>query len=624
MRNRYLLAADFVLLALAAIGAFVLRFDWYFLASRPEFPAFLIVAVLAKPVVLYFGDIYARYWQYATTRDMLALLLSVSAASVAMGLAITILLAVGMIPFFSRSVMIIDWLLAVLLVTGARVAVRMRHDLRAEVRRPGGSRDVIVVGAGNTGTVVVREIQRNSRVKKNVIGFLDDDADKLGKQIYGVPVLGRIADLATIAAKHRCDEIVIAMPSAPGRTVREVADRCRRLGLRSLTIPGVYELLDDKVSVSTLREIDIADLLRRSPAQTRERAHQYIRGRRVLVTGAGGSIGSELCRQIAHLDPHQLILLGHGENSLFELSQELADMAPALDHQVAIADIRDERRVRQIFQQFKPDVVFHAAAHKHVGLMEQNREEALTNNILGTHRVASAAIEAGTERFVLVSTDKAVRSVGVMGASKRVAEEIVRQVARATGRAFVVVRFGNVLGSHGSVVPIFKRQIQRGGPVTVTDPGMRRFFMTIPEAVHLMLEAGGLGRGGELYVLRMGEPVAIVDLARDLIQLSGFSLDEIPIVFTSPRPGEKLTEQLWEDGAVLDDTEHPDVVRVSEPPLAITDAHAAVAQIVAAVESGDQLATDALVQAWLNGSPGAGSVIAFPTRDLRTQAFLGE
>jgi FlaA1/EpsC-like NDP-sugar epimerase len=256
--------------------------------------------------------------------------------------------------------------------------------------------------------------------------------------------------------------------------------------------------------------------------------------------------------------------------------------------------------------------------------MEQNREEALTNNILGTHRVASAAIEAGTQRFVLVSTDKAVRSVGVMGASKRVAEEIVRQVAHVTGRAFVVVRFGNVLGSHGSVVPIFKRQIQRGGPVTVTDPGMRRFFMTIPEAVHLMLEAGGLGRGGELYVLKMGEPVAIVDLARDLIQLSGFSLDEIPIVFTGPRPGEKLTEQLWEDGAVLDDTEHPDVVRVSEPPLATTDAHAAVAQIVAAVECGDQLATDALVQAWLNVSPAAGHVIAFPTGDLRTQAFLGE
>jgi FlaA1/EpsC-like NDP-sugar epimerase len=624
VRNRYFFVLDVLLVCLAAFGSFALRFDWYFLSARPEFPVFLLTALLVKPIVMYCGGMYGRYWHYATTSDMVAVLLSVSTASALISVLIPVLMMQGVLDTLSRSVIVIDWLLTLLFVAGIRVSARLRNDMRGRVKAADSARNVVVVGAGNTGMVVVREMQRNRRLGKHVIGFLDDDADKLGKQIYGVPVLGRIVDLATIAAKHHCDEIIIAMPSAPGRTVREVVDRCRRLGLRSLTIPGVYELLDDKVSVSTLREIDIADLLRRSPAQTRERAHQYIRGRRVLVTGAGGSIGSELCRQIAHLAPHQLILLGHGENSLFELSQELADMAPALDHQVAIADIRDERRVRQIFRQFKPDVVFHAAAHKHVGLMEQNREEALTNNILGTHRVASAAIETGTERFVLVSTDKAVRSAGVMGASKRVAEEIVRQVARATGRAYVVVRFGNVLGSHGSVVPIFKRQIQRGGPVTVTDPGMRRFFMTIPEAVHLMLEAGGLGRGGELYVLRMGEPVAIVDLARDLIQLSGFSLDEIPIVFTGPRPGEKLTEQLWEDGAVLDDTEHPDVVRVSEPPLAITDAHAAVAQIVAAVESGDQLATDALVQAWLNGSPGAGSVIAFPTRDLRTQAFLGE
>jgi FlaA1/EpsC-like NDP-sugar epimerase len=623
VRNRYLLAADLPLLALAAFGAFVLRFDWFFAASHQEFFAFLVAAVLVKPVVLYFGGIYARYWQYATTGDMLALLLSVSASSVAMAVVITVFLVLGIVGFFSRSVVVIDWLLTLLVVAGVRLAVKLQNDLRVRAR-PQSARTSIVVGAGNTGMVVVREIQRNSRLEKNVIGFLDDDAEKLGKQIYGVPVLGRLADLAAVVAKHKCDEIVIAMPSAPGATVREVADRCRQLGLRSLTIPGVYEMLNGQVSVSALREVDIADLLRRSPAHTHERAHQYIRGRRVLVTGAGGSIGSELCRQIAFFEPQQLILLGHGENSLFDLSQDLADLAPALDHRVAVADIRDERRIRQIFAQYRPDVVFHAAAHKHVGLMEQNREEALTNNILGTHRVTAAAVEAGTQRFVLVSTDKAVRPVGVMGASKRVAEEIVRQAATRTGRAFVVVRFGNVLGSRGSVVPIFKRQIQRGGPVTVTDPAMRRFFMTIPEAVHLMLEAGGLGRGGELYVLKMGEPVAIVDLARDLIQLSGYSLEDIPIVFTGARPGEKLTEQLWEEGAALDDTDHPDVVRVTEPPMTIDDAAMGVERIVAAVQRGDPLAVDTLFRPWLTAAPGPGTVLPFPTADVRQQAILGE
>ena len=624
MRNRYLLAADLPLLALAAIGAFVLRFDWFFIDSRSEFAAFLLAALLIKPVVLYLGGIYARYWQYATTGDMLALLLSASAASLGMGVAVALFIAFGVVDFFSRSVIVIDWLLTLLLVAGVRLAVRLQNDLRARASVPKSSLNVLVVGAGNTGMLVVREIQRNSRLGKNVIGFLDDDAEKLGKQIYGLPVLGRPADLATIIAKRRCDEVVIAMPSAPGRAVREVADECRRLGLRSLTIPGVYELLDGQVSVSTLREVDIADLLRRSPATARERAHQYIRGRRVLVTGAGGSIGSELCRQIAHLEPQQLILLGHGENSLFELSQDLTDIAATLEQRVVVADIRDERRMRQVFQQVRPDVVFHAAAHKHVGLMEQNREEALSNNVLGTHCVLNAAIDAGTQRFVLVSTDKAVQPVGVMGASKRIAEEIVRQAARRTGRAFVVVRFGNVLGSRGSVVPIFKRQIQRGGPVMVTDPQMRRFFMTIPEAVHLMLEAGGLGRGGELYVLKMGEPVAIVDLARDLIQLSGCSADEMPIVFTGARPGEKLTEELWEDGATFDDTEHPEVLRVTEPPVAVDDAQAAVERIVAAIQRGDQVAVDLLFRRWLSAAPGQGQVLAFPTNDVRQQAKGGE
>ena len=617
MRNRYFLALDVVLIVFAAFASFALRFDWFFLSSRPEFASFVIGVLLIKPVVFYFGGLYAKYWHYATTGDMLAVLLSVSAASAAIIVLVPALLFFGVIDSLSRSVVVIDWLLTLLLVAGVRLAARLQHDLRNRSKAPQSARNVVVVGAGTTGMLVVREIQRNPRLGKNVVCFLDDDETKLGKQIYGVPVLGRLTDLEGVTSKHRCDEAIIAMPTAPGPTVRRVAERCRELGLKSLTIPGVHELLDARVSVSTLREVDITDLLRRSPTRTRERAHLYIRGRRVLVTGAGGSIGSELCRQIAALDPQQLVVLGHGENSLFDLSQELKEAAPTLDCRVVVADIRDERRINRTFRYFQPDVVFHAAAHKHVGLMEQNREEAITNNVLGTHRVVSAALESGTQRFVLVSTDKAVRPVGVMGASKRIAEEIVGQAASRSGRAFVVVRFGNVLGSRGSVVSIFKRQIQRGGPVTVTDPAMRRYFMTIPEAVHLMLEAGGFGRGGELYVLKMGEPVAIVDLARDLIQLSGYSLDDIPVTFTGARAGEKISEELWERGAALDDTDHPDILRVSEPPPDIADAARAVERLVAAVERGDDTLADALLASWLDPAAALGDPLLFPGVDAR-------
>jgi FlaA1/EpsC-like NDP-sugar epimerase len=289
-----------------------------------------------------------------------------------------------------------------------------------------------------------------------------------------------------------------------------------------------------------------------------------VAGRTVLVTGAGGSIGSELCRQVAHARPASLVLLGHGENSIFDAQVELHERYPGLKVVSVIADIRDRRRIRQVFDRLRPAIVLHAAAHKHVPLMEENPEEAITNNIVGTHHVLEAAIECGAERFVMISSDKAVSPSSIMGASKRMAEMVVRDAARRTGRAYVVVRFGNVLGSRGSVVPHFKRQIERGGPVTLTHPDMKRFFMTIPEAVHLVLEAGGMGRGGELFVLKMGEPVRIVDLAEDLIKLSGLTLEEVPIVFTGIRPGEKLEEALWETGAATEPTPHPDVLRVIE------------------------------------------------------------
>jgi FlaA1/EpsC-like NDP-sugar epimerase len=343
-----------------------------------------------------------------------------------------------------------------------------------------------------------------------------------------------------------------------------VVDLCLRSGVSSRTMPGVFELLDGHVSVNRLRRVEIADLLRRSQVTGNLDAAVYVSDQTVLVSGAGGSIGSELCRQLAFARPGHLVLLGHGENSIFETQVRLREQFPAARLTAVIADVRDEQRLGHIFQRFRPSVVFHAAAHKHVPLMEENPEEAISNNVLGTLNVVNAAVNYGVQRLVLISTDKAVAPASVMGASKRLAELVVRDAARRCGRAFVVVRFGNVLGSRGSVVPLFKRQIEGGGPVTVTHPDMKRFFMTIPEAVHLVLEAGGMGRGGELYVLNMGQPVRIVDLAQDLIRLSGLETGDVRIDFTGMRSGEKLEESLWESDADVEPTSNRDILRIVE------------------------------------------------------------
>jgi FlaA1/EpsC-like NDP-sugar epimerase len=360
------------------------------------------------------------------------------------------------------------------------------------------------------------------------------------------------------------DEVIIAMPKASGAALRKVADDCRKAGVVSRTMPGVFELLGGKVSISRLRQVDISDLLRRRSVDMEPHASRYVQGRTVLVTGAGGSIGFELCRQVAHDRPRCLILLGHGENSIFDAQGRLRELFPTVRVDAVIGDVRDRTRIFRIFDQMRPDIVFHAAAHKHVPLMEANPEEAVSNNILGTRNVVDAAIAAGAGRLVLISSDKAVSPASLMGASKRVAEAIVQDSAHRASKPFVVVRFGNVLGSRGSVVPAFKRQIEAGGPVTITHPDMKRFFMTIPEAVHLVLQAGGMGLGGELFVLNMGEPLRIVQLAEDLIRLSGLEPEDVPITFTGLRPGEKIEESLWEDGALVQDTTHPDVWQVIE------------------------------------------------------------
>jgi FlaA1/EpsC-like NDP-sugar epimerase len=423
-----------------------------------------------------------------------------------------------------------------------------------------------VVGAGDAGSMVVREILRNPQLRLRPVAFVDDDREKLKKEIHGVRVAGMLSQLASVVEHTRAQEVIIAVPTAPGPVVRRVADICRLQGIPFRTMPGIYELLGGKVSVNRLREVDISDLLRREPASIDDEAvGRTLAGKRVLVTGAGGSIGLELCRQVSRWKPVELILLGHGENSIFDGLLELQEGNGGLPLHPVIADIRDPNRMRSIFEAYRPDVVFHAAAHKHVPLMEMNPEEAVTNNVLGTRTVVEAALAAGTERLVLISTDKAVQPYSVMGATKRIAELIVHDAALRSGRPFVSVRFGNVLGSRGSIVPLFKRQIARGGPVTITHPDMRRYFMTIPEAVHLVLQAACMGLGGEVFVLRMGEQVLIVDLAEDLIRLSGLEPGrDVEIVYTGARAGEKLSEALWDEEGSYRPTAHPDIVGVDE------------------------------------------------------------
>jgi len=385
-----------------------------------------------------------------------------------------------------------------------------------------------------------------------------------------------------------------------GKVVRALAEACRNAGTPSRIVPGVFELLDGQLSVSRLRQVEIADLLRREQITTPPETSLYLTQKRVVVTGAGGSIGFELCRQIALANPATLVLLGHGENSIFEAETRLREQFPGLAVQAFIADIRDRSRLAACVQGVRPHVVFHAAAHKHVPLMEDNPEEAITNNVLGTRNIVDACVASGVERLVMISTDKAVAPTSVMGASKRLAEILVRDGARRSGRAFSVVRFGNVLGSRGSVVPIFKRQIERGGPITITHPDVKRFFMTIPEAVHLVLQAGGLSTSGELFVLNMGSPVAIVQLAEDLIRLSGLNTDDIPIVFTGLRPGEKLEEELWESGAMVEATSHPELLLVKEeegPDAA--EVMRSLDALVAAARSGPRLHFEAMLAQWL-------------------------
>lgn len=614
MRNRYVLLADLVVFAVAVCGAFGLRFDWYFFQNRAEFVPYIIAAPFIKVLVFYVFGIYGRFWRYATVDDLVALMVANVAASVVMGVFISAaIFAFGWISEFSRSVFVADWILSTGGVAAIRLSIRVVGESHTGHRPPEAVKRVLIAGAGAAGAMVAREMQRNPGLQMEAIGFLDDDRVKIGKRIYGVPVLGELSKLTDIVNTRKVDEVIIAMPKTSGAVLRVIAEDCRLAGVASKTIPGVFELLDGDVSVSRLRQVDITDLLRRDPVISSPDASNFVEGRRVLVTGAGGSIGFELCRQIAHARPQLLVLLGHGENSIFEAQGSLREAFPTVKVEAVIADIRNRDRILRVFDRVQPEILFHAAAHKHVPLMEENAEEAISNNVIGTRIIIEASLRADVARFVLISTDKAVSPASLMGASKRVAERLVRAAAKATGKPFVVVRFGNVLGSRGSVVPVFKKQIEAGGPVYVTDPEMKRFFMTIPEAVHLVLQAGGMGRGGELFVLKMGEPLRIVELAEDLIRLSGLSPEDVPIVYTGLRAGEKIEESLWEQAATVAATSHPEVLQVTEEPAMDYEQCAVLAEAMhAAAQRGDRQTLNAALARFIPtfSQPGADRPIA--------------
>ncbi len=572
IRNRYFFIADVLLMPLAVGISFLLRLD---IASlRPYTSTILIFAALAalvKPVIFYLFGLYRRYWRYASANELVNIALATLTSTAVVTLLIYSLASlVWDFRPLPRSIPILDWLVSLPLVGGTRFAVRLaadspfsrlwRNNHLKHGRNP--ERRVLVMGAGDTGAMIVREMQANPGLGFVPVGLLDDNRAKVGMTIHGVLVQGTREDIPHLAREEQVDEVIIAMPTAPGQAIREVVAICQQAGVACRTMPGLYELISGEVSIRQVREVRIEDLLRREPVRIDgTEAERYLSDAVVLVTGAGGSIGAELCRQIASYHPRQLLLLGHGENSIYHILLELRERFPRLAVQPFIADVRDYEGMAAIFNRYGPEVIFHAAAHKHVPLMETNVAEAVMNNVFGTQRLLQAAEAHDVTRFVFISTDKAVNPVNVMGATKRLAELLVQDTAQRTGRAYVAVRFGNVLGSRGSVVPLFQRQIAAGGPITVTHPEMRRYFMTIPEAVQLVIQAAALGQGGEIFVLDMGEQMRVVDLATELVRLSGLEPGrDIEIVFTGPRPGEKLSEELFANGEEPRPTQHKKIL----------------------------------------------------------------
>jgi FlaA1/EpsC-like NDP-sugar epimerase len=579
-------------------GAWWLAWSFRFDQVRPvyydrslDWSIILLVVGLKLPVFALSG-FYNRWWRYVSTRDMWAAFRGVVLGSITVFLVFTLFdIHRVAVP---RGIWFIDLLLCLALVAGSRLLARTLIERPLPGRIVARGKDVIVVGAGDAGQLVVKEMQRSPAVGYTPIGLIDDDTRKRNLRLHGVRVLGTVADLEHVVRDRRPDEILIAIPTASGELRARIVDTARSLHVPVKTLPSLSDLVSGDVDLARqLRPVEVEDVLGREPVDVDIAAISgYLQGEVVLVTGAGGSIGSELCRQIARVRPAKLVLLDNAEPALFEIERELVRERGFLAAAAVVGDVKDVAKLRQVFDKYRPGVVFHAAAYKHVALMEANPVEAVRNNTLGTRTLADVAVEYGAKRFVLVSTDKAATPKTVMGQSKALAEWIVETWGHRADVAtrFVAVRFGNVLGSSGSVVPIFRRQIARGGPVTVTHPDMTRFFMTIPEAVQLIVQAGAIGGRGQVYVLDMGEPVRIVDLAEKMIRLSGKEPGtEVAIEFVGPAPGEKINEVLVGDGETATPSEHPKIDLITRPPVDAEWLEAELALLERLVEDGETL-----------------------------------
>jgi FlaA1/EpsC-like NDP-sugar epimerase len=600
------LVFDAVLIVAAWRLTFFLRFD----KSTPIFYRHLLdvqvialVVAIKLSVFVLFG-FYNRWWRYVSTRDMWGAFRGVTVAS-----ALTYLVLYAFPPHSTsrlpRGVAALDFLLLLAFVAGTRLLARTL------IERPTGGlvargKEVLIVGAGDAGQLMVREMQRNRQLHYTPIGFVDDDPRKRGDRIHGVRVLGTTDDLAHVLRDNKPDEVLIAIPSASGQVRQRIVETCRAENVPVKTLPGLHELIAGDLNLGRqIRPVQVEDVLGRQQVEVDlELVAAYVKSKTVLVTGAGGSIGGELCRQLARLGVARLVLVDKGESALFEIERELVAEREFPAAIPVLADSGDRAKMRRIFERYRPQVLFHAAAYKHVGMLEANPLQAVSNNVLATRALAEVAVEFGVERFVLISTDKAADPKNIMGQSKAVCEWIVESFALhpEVETRFVAVRFGNVLGSSGSVIPIFRKQIERGGPVTVTNPEMTRFFMTIPEASSLVVQAGAMGGRGQVYVLDMGEPVRILDLAKQMIRLSGRNETDVPIVFTGARAGEKVHEVLWNEGEAVGPTSHPKIMRAARPQIDATWLDESLTELERLVEEGDTLAVVAKLRTMI-GEP---------------------
>ncbi len=596
VRLSIVLAMHLVLFALSYLCAFLVRFDFDIPAEwHAQMWKTVWIVVLIKMLAFGALQMFQGWWKYVSLRDLTQLARGLAVGSLGFLIVNVFLVSGGAFP---RSIYILDFGLALVLIGGARGSLRILREAARSVRMGRVDKsNLIIIGAGDTGETLLREIQKNPNLPYLPVGFLDDDAYKRGLRIHGVPVLGAVAELSDIVAKHQIAQIIIAIPSARREEMRRVIEATKATGVNTKILPAVEAILEGRVSLGQLREVSISDVLGREPVKLDTQSiGRFIEGRRVLVTGAGGSIGSEICRQVLRFHPSRLIMVERGETPLFYIHRELERDFPDVLHPY-IASVTDRPRMEQIFSEHTPEVVIHAAAYKHVPLMEMHPCEAVLNNVVGTRVMADLSGECGVGTFVLISTDKAVNPTSVMGVTKRVTELYVLSREDAfEATDYCAVRFGNVLGSNGSVVPIFRDQIERGGPVTVTHPEMTRYFMTIPEASQLVLQAAAIGNGGEMFILDMGQPVRIDDLARDMIRLSGLSEDDIEIIYTGMRPGEKLFEELTLAAEDVDTTRHDKIFVGANDDTEVQLLLENIEDLIAAATNGDDLAVRGLLK----------------------------